>query len=275
MSPSTQVVEEVPCAGAPVDVQVLGEERRHDHAGPVVHEAFARQLAHAGVDDGVAGATVLPRCERARVVVPAVATRAVVGPRRLGAGRRGSGGRSRASRAAGGTGRRPASRRRRARPRAATRTRSAGTARVVTSRHRRGRRGGPRSRATSVGPRVEHAAGRTSRRPASCRVTRVAGDQLGERRERARRRRRPGATPRRRGRRRSPWDLDPPPPVGREHLVVVALTGHDCTGRHDGHARQEVDTRSTRWCTHASVRALARLRERAHVGGGEHSFRAD
>ena len=81
-----QVIEEVARTGAPVDVQVLGEERRHDHAGAVVHEALARELAHAGVDDRVAGAALLPRGERARVVVPAIASRPVVGPRGVGTG---------------------------------------------------------------------------------------------------------------------------------------------------------------------------------------------
>ena len=54
---------------------------------PVVHEALRRELAHAGVDDGVAGAALLPRVERVGVVVPVVAARPVVGPRGVGTGR--------------------------------------------------------------------------------------------------------------------------------------------------------------------------------------------
>ena len=66
---------------APVDVQVLGEERRHDHARAVVHEALVRELPHRGVDHGIARPAVLPRGQRVGVAVPPVATRPVVAPR--------------------------------------------------------------------------------------------------------------------------------------------------------------------------------------------------
>ena len=55
---------------APVDVQVLGQEGRDDHPRAVVHPAARDELPHAGVDDGIAGAALLPGREQLVVVVP-------------------------------------------------------------------------------------------------------------------------------------------------------------------------------------------------------------
>ena len=52
-----------------------------------MHETLARELAHAGVDDRIAGAALLPGRERAGVVAPAMAARPEVGVRDLGARR--------------------------------------------------------------------------------------------------------------------------------------------------------------------------------------------
>ena len=78
---------EVRRAQPPVEVEVLGQERRRQQARAVVHEALARELAHAGVDDRVARATVLPGRQRLGVVAPAMAARAEVGVRDLRPGR--------------------------------------------------------------------------------------------------------------------------------------------------------------------------------------------
>ena len=55
---------------APVDQQVLDQERRRDHAHAVVHEAGVPELAHAGIDDGIAGAAALPGAQRLGVLGP-------------------------------------------------------------------------------------------------------------------------------------------------------------------------------------------------------------
>jgi hypothetical protein len=73
---------------APVDPQVLREERAGDQARAVVHPPLARELAHAGVHDRIAGAAVLPRLERLVVVRPPDGARAVVVPRPAGPGGR-------------------------------------------------------------------------------------------------------------------------------------------------------------------------------------------
>ena len=57
-------------AGAPVDVQILGEKARDDHAHAVVHPAGRRQLPHPGIDDRIPGHAGLPRLEAVRIVVP-------------------------------------------------------------------------------------------------------------------------------------------------------------------------------------------------------------
>ena len=44
-------------------MQVLDQERRHDHADPVVHEAGLAELAHAGVDDRETGRAGFPGLE--------------------------------------------------------------------------------------------------------------------------------------------------------------------------------------------------------------------
>ncbi len=50
--------------------QILGEEARDHHARPVVHPAGRRELAHRGVDEGIAGAAAAPGVEPRVVVVP-------------------------------------------------------------------------------------------------------------------------------------------------------------------------------------------------------------
>src|SRR5829696_1692806 len=67
--PVHQVLEEEAGTLAPVDQQVLGQERGHHHAGPVVDPALAGELAHAGVDQWVAGATLPPGGQAVRVVL--------------------------------------------------------------------------------------------------------------------------------------------------------------------------------------------------------------
>ncbi len=59
-----QVPHEVPGPVGPLDVQVLDQERGHDHADPVVHPALGQQLAHARVHDRVAGPALGPGPER-------------------------------------------------------------------------------------------------------------------------------------------------------------------------------------------------------------------
>jgi hypothetical protein len=59
-----QVLHEVPRPAPPVQVQVLGEERADDHPHAVVHVRLAEQLAHARVDDRVAGRPVAHRSKR-------------------------------------------------------------------------------------------------------------------------------------------------------------------------------------------------------------------
>jgi hypothetical protein len=60
-----------PClAGAPVDPEILREERADDEAGAVGHPAGGLELAHRGVDERVAGAAGLPGLQRLVVVDP-------------------------------------------------------------------------------------------------------------------------------------------------------------------------------------------------------------
>ena len=56
-----QRVPEPLLADAPVGEQVLDQKRGGDHARPVVHPAGRPQLAHAGIDDRIAGAPAPPR----------------------------------------------------------------------------------------------------------------------------------------------------------------------------------------------------------------------
>jgi hypothetical protein len=60
-----QRVPEPARALLPGQAQVLGQQRGDDHAHPVVHPAAVPELAHAGVDDGDAGAPALPGRSRA------------------------------------------------------------------------------------------------------------------------------------------------------------------------------------------------------------------
>ncbi len=62
---------EVPLTFAPVDEEILDEERCRDHADTVVHPPFGEELSHAGIDDGITGPALSPRGEPLRVVPPA------------------------------------------------------------------------------------------------------------------------------------------------------------------------------------------------------------
>ena len=55
---------------SPVHTEVLGQERGHDHACPVVHPAGGQQLVHRRIHDGVAGTALGPRLDEARVFGP-------------------------------------------------------------------------------------------------------------------------------------------------------------------------------------------------------------
>src|SRR6185312_224301 len=71
-------VPKVPGTHAPVDVEVLGQEGADRHPRPVVHVALGGQLAHPGVDQGIAGAAFAPGPEGLLRARPAIAARAVV-----------------------------------------------------------------------------------------------------------------------------------------------------------------------------------------------------
>ena len=139
-----------PCA--PVEVQVLGQERADDQAAAVVHPAAGEQLAHRRVDDREAGAALAPGVEAAPRRRPTRARRTRAG----GRGARcpgGSAARARRSRARRAGARTRPRRRRRARGRAARararrRSRSAGEGESSRCRPRAGRgaRGSARAR---------------------------------------------------------------------------------------------------------------------------------
>ena len=58
-----EVLEEEPRPTRPVEMEILDEKTGNDHPHTVVDEALFDELAHAGVDDRKAGATVAPRGE--------------------------------------------------------------------------------------------------------------------------------------------------------------------------------------------------------------------
>ena len=69
-----QPVHELGGTQLPPQMKVLDEEARDDHSHPVVHPPFSAQLAHAGIDERVAGAALSPGGERlvgVRTGVPA------------------------------------------------------------------------------------------------------------------------------------------------------------------------------------------------------------
>src|SRR6476646_10005211 len=68
----------------PVDTEILDEEGRRDESRAVVHPPLARELAHARVDERVAGATLPPRVEGGAGVASAIGPVVQVGARRLG-----------------------------------------------------------------------------------------------------------------------------------------------------------------------------------------------
>ena len=61
--PVAQPAHEVCRPPLPRQVQVLDEEARDNHAHAIVHPSFSEQLAHAGVDEGIARAALGPRLE--------------------------------------------------------------------------------------------------------------------------------------------------------------------------------------------------------------------
>ena len=65
-----QVAHEVALAPSPVDPQVFRQEGSDDQPRAVVHPALAQELAHAGVDERVARAALLPGLERLLRVGP-------------------------------------------------------------------------------------------------------------------------------------------------------------------------------------------------------------
>ena len=65
-----EMFHEVALAQAPVEEEVFGEEGGDGHARPVVHVACGVELAHGGVDEGVAGGAGAPFLEECGVVVP-------------------------------------------------------------------------------------------------------------------------------------------------------------------------------------------------------------
>ena len=77
-------VEEVARTVAPVDPEVLDEERGRHHPCAVVHPALCPQLTHARVDERKARHPLLPGLEPVGVVDPAVAARPQVVHLRLG-----------------------------------------------------------------------------------------------------------------------------------------------------------------------------------------------
>jgi len=77
---ASQSVPEPCLATPPVDRETLGEERGRDHARPVVHLSGAPELAHADVDDRIAGLparlptlALLGCCRRRRLALNAAA----------------------------------------------------------------------------------------------------------------------------------------------------------------------------------------------------------
>ena len=68
---ASQSVSQNHCLAAPpVDQKVFCEERGRDHAHAVVHEAGAPELAHAGVDERIAGFAARPGAKAGSVVAP-------------------------------------------------------------------------------------------------------------------------------------------------------------------------------------------------------------
>ncbi len=63
-----EVVGEVPLAAAPVDVQILHQERRRDHTQAVVHVTGLVELPHRRVDQRIPGAALAPRAPLRLVV---------------------------------------------------------------------------------------------------------------------------------------------------------------------------------------------------------------
>ena len=66
-----QHAHEPALAPAPVDAEVLGQERADDQAGAIVHPSLAAELAHAGVDERIPGASLGPGLEGSLGAAPA------------------------------------------------------------------------------------------------------------------------------------------------------------------------------------------------------------
>ena len=65
-----QGVPEPACAMCPVDEQVFDEEGGGNHAHAIVHPTGMPQLAHTGIDNGIARDSAAPRGLRAIIVLP-------------------------------------------------------------------------------------------------------------------------------------------------------------------------------------------------------------
>jgi hypothetical protein len=59
-----EMAHEVPGAPAPVEVEVLHEERGDEHAHTVVHPGLGLELAHPSINDGVSRLTLPPGLEQ-------------------------------------------------------------------------------------------------------------------------------------------------------------------------------------------------------------------
>ena len=65
-----QLLHEILLTLAPVDQQILGQERRHDHARAIVHPACSVQHPHRRIDHRITGASFAPRAESVFVFQP-------------------------------------------------------------------------------------------------------------------------------------------------------------------------------------------------------------
>ncbi len=241
MSPSTSQLEEVRRAPAPVDAEVLGQERAGEQAGPVVHPALPVELAHPGVHDRAGRSALRPRPRTPRRRRP----RSGPGP----AGRRG---RWRGSRKVVWWWKsRQQSWRTKGSPPGRGPSRSASSRAEMVPKCRCGLMREVRSPGRSSWPSSYPASSALAHRLSSARASvsppgarsGLVGPaaQFGQRRQRRRARRRqagaavraPAPRPSRVGR--------PGPPVRREDLVVPARAGDDLVGGDDADAGEGHD----------------------------------
>lgn len=65
-----QILHEVPLAAAPVEHQILGQERGDHHPSSVVHPRAVAELAHGCVHDREAGFSIAPGLEDLLIILP-------------------------------------------------------------------------------------------------------------------------------------------------------------------------------------------------------------